>query len=215
MDGFANRGIHSLSGGEQQRVALARTLAPEPILLMLDEPVGALDRILRSRLVSELSQLLRRIGVTALYVTHDQDEAFAIAARVAILEGGRIRQVSNPDELWNNPATEFVARFIGFENFAHVDVKSGIAVAPWGTFETGLAEGRYRVVVRPDGAVLHPTGSLAGRVEAATFVAGQTRLEVRCSGYVLVVYTAGVGPPAGTPVRVDIDPEAVRTLPDR
>ena len=132
LHGYGDRGIESLSGGEQQRVALARALAPEPELLMLDEPVGALDRALRARLVPELSQLLRRIGITALYVTHDQDEAFAIADRVAILHRGRIRQVDTPEELWRRPATEFVARFLGFENFADVEVKGRFRHHPVG-----------------------------------------------------------------------------------
>ena len=212
LHGYGDRGIESLSGGEQQRVALARALAPEPELLMLDEPVGALDRALRARLVPELSQLLRRIGITALYVTHDQDEAFAIADRVAILHRGRIRQVDTPEELWRRPATEFVARFLGFENFADVEVKAGSATTPWGAIPTHLPDGRHRVVIRPDGAALSPTGSLAGTVEATTFVAGQTRVEVNCSGQPLVVQTAGTGPPRGSRVLVEIDPERVVTL---
>ena len=209
---YGDRGVDSLSGGEQQRVALARSLAPEPALLMLDEPVGALDRALRARLVPELSELLRRIGITALYVTHDQDEAFAIADRVAILHRGRIRQVDTPEELWSRPATEFVARFLGFENFAEVAVESGSATSQWGAIPTHLPDGRHRVVIRPDGAALSPTGSLAGTVDATTFVAGQTRVEVDCSGHPLVVQTAGTGPPRGTPVLVEIDPERVVAL---
>ena len=214
LHGYGDRGIESLSGGEQQRVALARALAPEPELLMLDEPVGALDRALRARLVPELSQLLRRIGITALYVTHDQDEAFAIADRVAILHRGRIRQVDTPEELWRRPTTEFVARFLGFENFADVEVEAGSATTPWGAIPTHLPDGRHRVVIRPDGAALSPTGSLAGTVEATTFVAGQSRVEVDCSGHSLVVQAAGTGPPRGTLVRVEIDPERVVTLPE-
>ncbi len=209
---YGDRGVDSLSGGEQQRVALARSLAPEPALLMLDEPVGALDRALRARLVPELSELLRRIGITALYVTHDQDEAFAIADRVAILHRGRIRQVDTPEELWSRPATEFVARFLGFENFADLAVESGSATSRWGAIPTHLPDGRHRVVIRPDGAALSPTGSLAGTVDATTFVAGQTRVEVDCSGHPLVVQTAGTGPPRGTRVLVEIDPEMVVAL---
>ena len=212
LHGYGDRGIETLSGGEQQRVALARALAPEPELLMLDEPVGALDRALRARLVPELSQLLRRIGITALYVTHDQDEAFAIADRVAILHRGRIHQVDTPEELWLRPATEFVARFLGFENFADVEVKAGSATTPWGAIPTHLPDGRHRVVIRPDGTALSPTGRLAGTVEATTFVAGQTRVEVNCSGHPLVVQTAGTGPRTGTRVLVEIDPERVVTL---
>ncbi len=214
LHGYGDRGIESLSGGEQQRVALARALAPEPELLMLDEPVGALDRALRARLVPELSQLLRRIGITALYVTHDQDEAFAIADRVAILHRGKIRQVDTPEQLWRRPATEFVARFLGFDNFADVEVRAGFATTPWGAVPTHLPDGRHRVVIRPDGAALSPTGNLAGTVEATTFVAGQTRVEVNCSGHPLVVHTSGTGPLRGTRVLVEIDPERVVLLPE-
>ena len=213
LEGFTDRRIESLSGGEQQRVALARSLAPEPGLIMLDEPVGALDRALRARLVPELSQLIRRVGVTALYVTHDQDEAFAIADRVAILHRGRIRQVSTPEELWRRPATEFVARFLGFENFADAMVEGGSAATPWGTIRTDLPDGRHRLVIRPDGAALSPSGSLAGTVEATTFVAGETRVVLDCHGHPLVVRTAGRGPRAEDEVLVDIDPGSVIPLP--
>ena len=212
LEGFADRRIESLSGGEQQRVALARALAPEPGLLMLDEPVGALDRALRARLVPELSELIRQVGVTALYVTHDQDEAFAIADRVAVLHEGRIRQVSTPEELWSRPATEFVARFLGFENFADALVEGGGATTPWGAIQTSLPDGRHRVVIRPDGAALSPAGSLVGTVETTTFVAGETRVVLDCRGHPLVVRTAGTGPRAGDEVLVDIDPGSVVPL---
>ena len=212
LDGFADRRVESLSGGEQQRVALARALAPEPGLIMLDEPVGALDRALRSRLVPELSQLIRRVGVTALYVTHDQDEAFAIADRVAILHRGRIRQVSTPEELWRRPATEFVARFLGFENFADARVEGGVAATHWGKIRTHLPDGRHRVVIRPDGAALGPSGSLVGAVEATTFVAGETRVVLDCRGHPLVVRTAGTGPRAGDEVSVEVDPGSMVPL---
>lgn len=213
MEGMAGRGVETLSGGEQQRVALARALAPEPSLLMLDEPVGALDRALRSRLVPELSRLLRRIGVTAVYVTHDQDEAFAVADRVAVMHRGRIRQVDPPEELWRRPADEFVARFLGFENIADIRVGGGKADSPWGVFETDLAEGRRRVVIRPDGLSLDRGGALAGTVEEASFAAGRTRLELDCRGRRLVLSTAGAGPPVGAEVRVAVAPEAVVALP--
>ena len=213
MEGMADRGVETLSGGEQQRVALARALAPEPSLLMLDEPVGALDRALRSRLVPELSRLLRRIGVTAVYVTHDQDEAFAIADRVAVLHRGRIRQAAPPEELWMHPADEFVARFLGYENIAALEVWAGAASSPWGSFECRLPDGRHRAAIRPGGAFLDPSGALAGTVEAAVFAAGKTKLEVNCGGRRLAVAAPGAGPPAGAEVRVAVDPDAVIAFP--
>src|SRR3972149_644150 len=111
-----HREVSALSGGEQQRVALARALAPQPRLLMLDEPLGALDRALRIRLLEDLSSILRKAGQTSLYVTHDQEEAYAIADRIVLLNAGRVAQIATPQQLYRNPASAFVARFLGFEN---------------------------------------------------------------------------------------------------
>jgi len=117
---FAPRDVNHLSGGEQQRVALARTLAPRPRLVMFDEPLGALDRILREQLVEQLRALLKRLHLTALYVTHDQDEAFAIADRLIVLNAGAIEQSGTPTEIYNHPANTFVARFLGLTNLIPV-----------------------------------------------------------------------------------------------
>src|SRR5690606_14441447 len=114
--GYGTRTIFELSGGERQRVALARSLAPEPSLLMLDEPLGSLDRGLREELVEELRRILKEMGVTALYVTHDQDEAMALGDRMVIMQRGRIEQVGTPTAVYTHPATPFVARFLGFTN---------------------------------------------------------------------------------------------------
>jgi ABC-type Fe3+/spermidine/putrescine transport system ATPase subunit len=116
LSGFGERNIDQLSGGEQQRVALARSLAPRPRLLMLDEPLGALDRALRERLMNDLRTILKRVGVTAIYVTHDQTEAFAVSDRIAVMNQGRIEQLAAPEVVYNHPASPFVARFLGFFN---------------------------------------------------------------------------------------------------
>lgn len=113
LDGFENRSIDSLSGGEKQRVALARTLAPKPRLVMLDEPLGALDRNLRQRLVLDTRRVLDERGVTAVIVTHDRDEAAALADRLAIMREGSIVQTGRVDEILANPADEWVAEFLG------------------------------------------------------------------------------------------------------
>lgn len=116
LNGFAERDVNTLSGGEAQRVALARSLAPRPRLLMLDEPLGALDRALRDRLALELRQILRRDAQTAIYVTHDQEEALVVADRVAVMRHGQIEQIGAPQELYQRPASPFVARFLGLSN---------------------------------------------------------------------------------------------------
>ncbi len=116
MAGYESRSVEQLSGGESQRVALARSLAPRPSVLLLDEPLGSLDRLLRDQLVDDLGRLLREVGQTAVYVTHDQGEAFALADRIAVLSSGRLRQVGRPDDLWKNPGSGFVARFLGHRN---------------------------------------------------------------------------------------------------
>jgi ABC-type Fe3+/spermidine/putrescine transport system ATPase subunit len=116
LDGFEKRQVTDLSGGEQQRVALARALATRPRLLMFDEPLGALDRTLRESLLDELRSILHRTNIPAIYVTHDQEEAFAIADRVLILHGGQIVRDGTPAEVWADPQSAFVARFLGLGN---------------------------------------------------------------------------------------------------
>ena len=116
LAGFERRAVGTLSGGEQQRVALARALAPEPDVLLLDEPLGSLDRRLRDRLLDDLAQLFETLRVTAVYVTHDQAEAFTLGDRVAVMREGRIVQIAPPDQLWAAPVDEDVARFLGIAN---------------------------------------------------------------------------------------------------
>ena len=140
--GFERRRIAEISGGQQQRVALARALAPEPRVLLLDEPLSNLDPTLRERTRRELAATLRRIGITTLLVTHEQEEAFDLGDRVALLHGGRLEQLGTPHELYRQPATRFVAGFIGRASFLPVEVESvhdgqtivgGPALAPGAT----------------------------------------------------------------------------------
>ena len=116
MPNYGPRKVHELSGGERQRVALARALAPAPRLLMLDEPLGSLDRALRDSLQGEVRAILKEVGLTSIYVTHDRDEAFAMADRLLFMNGGRIVQAGTPEEVYAAPADEFVARSLGFTN---------------------------------------------------------------------------------------------------
>jgi thiamine transport system ATP-binding protein len=177
MPGAERRAVATLSGGEQQRVALARALAPGPRVLMLDEPLGALDRILRERLVVELRQLFRRLGTTVLAVTHDQGEAFALADRVVVMREGRVAQTGTPAEVWRRPADEFTARFLGFHNLAKAVVREGredVADTPWGPVPVpdGTPPGPARLLIRPSGVALtSPDNAAALRctVRARTF----------------------------------------------
>jgi thiamine transport system ATP-binding protein len=156
LPGAGRRAVASLSGGEQQRVALARALAPRPRLLMLDEPLGQLDRSLRERLVVELRELFGRLGTTVLAVTHDQGEAFALADRVVVMRDGRIAQSGTPLEVWQRPADEFVARFLGFENVVEGTVAGEAADTPWGKLPVpvGAGQGVRSLLVRPAGVRL-------------------------------------------------------------
>src|SRR3954451_332923 len=151
LQGYEGRSISSLSGGEQQRVALARALAPEPRLLMLDEPLGSLDRALRERLAVELRDLFARLGSTAITVTHDQAEAFTVADRVVVMRGGRVVQQGAPVEVWRSPCDAFVAQFLGFGNVFSVVVRDGVVDTPWGAVRTGRPDGPAALVIRPDG----------------------------------------------------------------
>jgi thiamine transport system ATP-binding protein len=167
---MGNRAIGTLSGGEAQRVALARSLAPAPQLLMLDEPFGSLDRGLRERLTTEIGELLRGVGVTVIHVTHDQDEAFAIADRVVVMQRGQIERVDTPLAIWRDPQTEFVARFLGHDNI--VDLPA-----------------RGRTLVRSDAIRIDRTQDvgLAGTVLAQRFHDGRYLTRVATSLGELVV----------------------------
>ncbi|WP_458076842.1 ABC transporter ATP-binding protein [Streptomyces sp. EMB26] len=172
LPGASGRAVAALSGGEQQRVALARALAPSPRLLMLDEPLGQLDRSLRERLVVELRELFGRLGTTVLAVTHDQGEAFALADRVVVMRDGLIAQSGTPLEVWQRPADAFVARFLGFENVVEATVTDGVAVTRWGKVPVprDAPEGTRPLLVRPAGVRLVPAGEgLRCTVTARTF----------------------------------------------
>lgn len=155
LEGFENRDISTLSGGEQQRVALARSLAPEPKLVMLDEPLGALDRTIRERLVGDLRRILKGARQTALYVTHDQEEAFSISDRVVILGDGKAAQIGTPQEIYYHPASPYVARFLGMDNFlegkARKNALGSVVKTSLGEWQTSQDwQGDGSVLLRPD-----------------------------------------------------------------
>ena len=154
LPGFERRRVTTLSGGQAQRVALARALAPAPRLLLLDEPLSALDRALREQLATDVRTILRRGGTTALYVTHDQDEAMTVADRVGVMEAGRLLRLDTPQRLWADPASRKVARFLGF------DVVGDLALAP----------GALRVVESAEGEPGEP-GERGGAAQTETLEA--------------------------------------------
>ncbi len=174
LPGAEARSVARLSGGEQQRVALARALAPSPRLLMLDEPMGSLDRALRERLPDELRQIFDTLALTVLYVTHDQDEALRVADRTILLRDGRVEADATPEALWTRPPTRFAAEFLGFRNVAPGVASGGRVATPWGMLPVGeaVSDGPVMLLVRP--AALRLTAQGAGSPEAGTGHAADT-----------------------------------------
>ncbi len=178
LKGFGSRNVAELSGGERQRVALARSLASPPGLLMLDEPLGSLDRAMRKRLISDLNRILGKVGVTTILVTHDQSEAFAAADVVAVMNQGKIEQMDAPEALYKHPGNSVVARFLGFENLFEgaVDETGGVL--------TDLG----RLFPPSDGARPGETATVLLRPESARLVDADPALpvgETRVSGTVV------------------------------
>jgi len=190
LAGFERRAVTALSGGQQQRVALARSLAPEPRVLLLDEPLSNLDPALRERTRRELRDAIKRVGITTVFVTHEQEEAFDLGDRVAVLDRGRLEQVGTPDELYDKPATVFVAGFVGRANV----LPGALLGEPAGT----------RVLVRPE-AMRFGGGPLAGTVIARRFATGFAYFTVRhASGTVFDVFAPHDDAAVGDAVQVTV-----------
>lgn len=201
LSGYEDRSVGPLSGGEQQRVALARALAPAPRLLMLDEPLGSLDRGLRERLVVELRQLLTGLGITAIYVTHDQEEAFAVSDSVVVMREGRVAQRGPAEDVWRRPADEWVARFLGFDVIVDARVRGGRADMAWGVLPLpGVADGDRRLVLRPDALALDEHGPFSGTVAGRSFRGGHYLLRVR-----VAPVPGAEGPAAREGVEVELE----------
>jgi ABC-type Fe3+/spermidine/putrescine transport system ATPase subunit len=155
---LADRYPAQLSGGQQQRVAVARVLVLEPRVLLLDEPFSALDAKLRGAMQVDLRRLIKRLGTTAIFVTHDQEEALTMSDRIAVMRGGRIEQVGPPDEVFDRPATAYVADFIGSSNFWQARAAEGRVSLPDGQSVSTALSGPVRVMARPHNIRLHPGG---------------------------------------------------------
>lgn len=197
LAGFGGRSVEGLSGGEAQRVALARALAPEPELLLLDEPLASLDRARRIELNAELARLLHELRQTSVYVTHDQDEAFSVADQVGVMHGGRLLRSGSPAEVWRDPQSELVARFVGHEAIIERDGQ--------------------RFAVRPDAVALVPPGdrpadgSYAGTVTACAFQGDRYELLIDVDGQRWRVFSADPSV-VGSQVKLILRPDMLSPL---
>jgi ABC-type Fe3+/spermidine/putrescine transport system ATPase subunit len=188
LQGYGQRSIFELSGGERQRVALARSLAPGPRLLMLDEPLGSLDRTLRERLTEEVREIIVAAGVTAVYVTHDQAEAFTVADRLVLMQAGAVAQAGSPQTIYQQPASPFVAQFLSLTNLLPVLAAGTTDGTPWAETALGrlslapsatIPDGPAVLLIRPEAAQA-PTPAAAnlisGQIERASFRGNVTRV---------------------------------------
>jgi putative spermidine/putrescine transport system ATP-binding protein len=185
----ADKFAHQMSGGQQQRVALARALAIEPQVLLLDEPLSALDAKVRTQLRDEIRRIQLEVGTTTLFVTHDQEEALAVADRVGVMSTGRLEQLAPPAELYSAPRTPFVADFVGLTNRIRADVEGGTAHLLGGTVPLlpGSAEGPSALVlVRPEGVVVRHDADGTASVVSASFLGGHGRVIARTPDDTLV-----------------------------
>ncbi len=233
--GFEKRRPNQLSGGQQQRVALARALVLRPSVLLLDEPLGALDAKLRRTLQVELGALQKQVGITFLYVTHDQEEALTMSDRLALMNHGRIVQLGTPEEVYNEPVDAYVADFLGVSNLMDARVEPGrsgkgpcrlrlgdfMLEAQSGQLD---ATGAVKVAIRPERVHLHPydnagSNCVPGMVERLVFLGSTTHIFLRlATGAALQTLMRNDGAELpfsqGTPVSVGLPASALRVLPD-
>jgi spermidine/putrescine transport system ATP-binding protein len=235
LGGYDKRRPNQLSGGQQQRVALARALVLRPSVLLLDEPLGALDAKLRRTLQVELKALQKQVGITFLYVTHDQEEALTMSDRLAVMNHGKVVQVGSPEEVYNEPADAYVADFLGVSNLMDAEVepsgdRSRCCRVRLGEFTVEAEAGRIdaigavKLAIRPERIHLHPHGAnghnrLPGMIERLVFLGSTTQIFVRlATGAALQTLVRNDGPAIaysqGTPVSVELPAQALRVLPD-
>jgi len=197
LGGHGDRYPHQLSGGQQQRVALARALAVRPQVLLLDEPLSALDAKVRVQLRDEIRRIQTEVGITTLFVTHDQEEALVVADRVGVMQAGRLVQVGEPREIYSRPATPFVADFIGTTNALGAEAADGVAhlLGQRVPLLPGSPTGSVFVLIRPESITLRPAPDGPGTVVTTGFMGATSRVTVQLPDGTLVrVQQAGAAP---------------------
>ena len=225
LDGLGARAADQLSGGQRQRVALARALVREPKILLLDEPLGALDKRLRETMQVELRAIQRKVGITFLLVTHDQEEALSLSDRVAVMHQGRILQVADPRTLYERPNCREVADFIGEMNFFHATLRQiaggsatvnagllGLITLPAANLAPGIKpDDHILLAIRPEHVRFAASG-VAGDIAASTFLGERSHFHVRITGRSEPVFVSGSAPPIGA-VHLDFPSEKLIGLP--
>ena len=218
LDGFEKRTVDSLSGGQQQRIAIARAIVNEPRVLLLDEPLGALDLKLRQDMQYELIRLKNELGITFIYVTHDQEEALTMSDTVVVMNQGYIQQMGTPESIYNEPANAFVADFIGDSNILPGTMLEDRLVRFLDVDFPCVDEGFGRnkpvdVVIRPEDVVLGEPGKgrMDGTVTSIIFKGVHYEMEVLAGGFEWLVQST-VGHPAGTVVSIDVDPFNIQIM---
>ena len=221
IEGLEHRRIDQLSGGQRQRVALARAVAVRPSVLLLDEPLTALDAALRERLRGELNRLLRTLGITTVYVTHDQSEAMVLGDRIVVMRKGAIAQIGTPRDIYFAPASRFVAEFIGAANIIDAAYNGGSLLFPGGKLAAGpdnmTTKDRVLVMIRPESIriVAADGARLCGQIETVSFVGDRQRAAIGgvAAKPIIVDVPNSVPLKPGDRVGLAIDPSAVRLLP--
>ena len=218
LSGFEKRNINSLSGGQQQRVAIARALAGKPRVLLLDEPLGALDLKLRREMQVELKKIQQQMGITFIYVTHDQEEALTMSDTVVVLNQGYIQQIGTPVDIYNEPTNAFVADFIGESNIIDGvmirDRLVRILGAEFACVDEGFGENMpVDVVIRPEDVVLTPPsqGELKGGVSDIIFMGVHYEMHVMVNGYEWLVHST-VSTPIGAEVGLSVEPSNIQIM---
>ncbi len=219
IEGLEHRSVDQLSGGQRQRVALARAVAAHPRVLLLDEPLTALDAALRERLRGELDRLLRKLGITTVYVTHDQTEAMALGDRIVVMRKGAIAQVGSPRDIYFAPTDRFVAEFVGAANILEAQAGNGQLALAGGqlTLDNGAASGAVVVMIRPEsiGVVDPSAASLSGVVDTVNFTGDRQKLTVSGAADkpVQIDIPNSLDLKPGQRIGLSIAPSAIRILP--